>query len=75
MKLMNHTASSTVENLLNHTSGIVSFTGKPGYLEHMSEDMTPAALIDGGRIVADGDKDQVIEALKQGRIGGTGGRS
>ena len=37
----------TVENLLNHTSGIVSFTGKPGYVEHMGEDMTPAALIDG----------------------------
>jgi len=37
----------TVENLLNHTSGIVSFTGKPGYLEHMAEDMTAAAIIDG----------------------------
>lgn len=36
----------TVENLLNHTSGIVSFTGKPGYLEHMAEDMTAAAIID-----------------------------
>lgn len=32
-------------------------------------------VIDGGRIMADGPKDQVIEALKQGRIGGTGGRS
>lgn len=32
-------------------------------------------VIDGGRIVADGAKDQVIEALKQGRIGATGGRA
>ncbi|RDI05435.1 type I secretion system permease/ATPase [Comamonas sp. AG1104] len=32
-------------------------------------------VIDGGRIVADGAKDQVIEALKQGRIGGVGGRA
>ncbi|WP_052224094.1 type I secretion system permease/ATPase [Comamonas testosteroni] len=32
-------------------------------------------VIDGGKIVADGGKDQVIEALKQGRIGGVGGRA
>ena len=32
-------------------------------------------VIDGGRIVADGAKDQVIEALKQGRIGGVGARA
>ncbi|WP_194271043.1 type I secretion system permease/ATPase [Comamonas testosteroni] len=32
-------------------------------------------VIDGGKIVADGAKDQVIEALKQGRIGGVGGRA
>ena len=32
-------------------------------------------VIDGGKIVADGAKDQVIEALKQGRIGGAGGRA
>ena len=32
-------------------------------------------VIDGGRIVADGAKDQVIEALKQGRIGATGARA
>ncbi|MDQ2819389.1 MAG: serine hydrolase [Pseudomonadota bacterium] len=36
----------TVGNLLNHTSGIVSFTSKPGYLQHMAEDMTAAAIID-----------------------------
>ena len=32
-------------------------------------------VIDGGKIVADGAKDQVIEALKQGRIGGVGARA
>lgn len=32
-------------------------------------------VIDGGKIVADGAKDHVIEALKQGRIGGAGGRA
>ena len=32
-------------------------------------------VIDGGKIVADGGKEQVIEALKQGRIGGVGGRA
>ncbi|MEB5964450.1 type I secretion system permease/ATPase [Comamonas testosteroni] len=32
-------------------------------------------VIDGGKIVADGAKEQVIEALKQGRIGGVGGRA
>lgn len=32
-------------------------------------------VIDSGRIVADGPKDQVVEALKQGRIGGAGGRT
>ena len=32
-------------------------------------------VIDGGKIVADGPKAQVIEALKQGRIGRVGGRS
>jgi ATP-binding cassette subfamily C protein LapB len=32
-------------------------------------------VIDGGRIVADGPKEQVIEALRQGRIGRAGGRA
>lgn len=32
-------------------------------------------VIDGGRIVADGPKDRVIEALRQGRIGRAGGRA
>jgi D-alanyl-D-alanine carboxypeptidase len=36
----------TVENLLTHTSGIASFTDKPSFVEHMSEDMTVAAIID-----------------------------
>lgn len=36
----------TVEHLLNHTSGIVSYTSKPAFVEHMTEDMPVAALID-----------------------------
>ena len=32
-------------------------------------------VIDNGKIVADGAKDHVIEALKQGRIGGAGARA
>lgn len=32
-------------------------------------------VIDGGRIMADGPKQQVIDALKQGRIGRAGGRA
>ena len=35
----------TIEHLLNHTSGIASFTGKPGYAEHMAEDMPVSAMI------------------------------
>ena len=32
-------------------------------------------VIDGGKVMADGPKDQVIDALKQGRIGKAGGRA
>ena len=35
----------TVENLLNHTSGIASFTGKPDYVAHMHEAMPVDAMI------------------------------
>lgn len=37
----------TVEHLLTHTSGIVSFTGKPDYVGNMAKDMTVAQMIDG----------------------------
>ncbi|MGJ9418546.1 serine hydrolase [Massilia sp. CMS3.1] len=36
----------TVEHLLTHTSGIVSFTGKPAYLTGMHKDISVAAMID-----------------------------
>jgi len=36
----------TIAQLLNHTSGIASFTGKPGYMEHMTEDIGVGAMID-----------------------------
>jgi len=36
----------TVENLLNHTSGIVNFTSKPGFDAHAGDDMSVAAMID-----------------------------
>ncbi|MET0981094.1 MAG: serine hydrolase [Telluria sp.] len=37
----------TVEHLLTHTSGIVSYTDKPGYVGGMAKDMSVAAMIDG----------------------------
>jgi len=39
----------TVEHLLTHTSGIVSYTGKPGYVATMGKDFTVAQMIDGFR--------------------------
>jgi CubicO group peptidase (beta-lactamase class C family) len=39
----------TVEHLLTHTSGIVSYTGKSGYVSTMAKDFTVAQMIDGFR--------------------------
>ena len=36
----------TVEHLLTHTSGIVSYTGKPGFAATMTKDLTVAQMID-----------------------------
>jgi CubicO group peptidase (beta-lactamase class C family) len=36
----------TVDQLLNHTSGIASYTGRPGFMEHIKEDMPVSAMID-----------------------------
>jgi CubicO group peptidase (beta-lactamase class C family) len=36
----------TVEHLLTHTSGIVSYTGKPGFKNGMQEDMPVSRMID-----------------------------
>jgi CubicO group peptidase (beta-lactamase class C family) len=36
----------TIEHLLTHTSGIVSYTGKPGYSQRAPQDTTVAAQID-----------------------------
>jgi CubicO group peptidase (beta-lactamase class C family) len=36
----------TVEQLLNHTSGIASYTSQPDFPAHMTEDFTVAAMID-----------------------------
>lgn len=36
----------TIEHLLTHTSGIVSYTGKPGFSQRAPQDTTVAALID-----------------------------
>jgi len=35
----------TVEHLLTHTSGIVSYTGKPSFRAILTQDLAPAALI------------------------------
>lgn len=37
----------TIEHLLTHTSGIVSFTGKPSYGANMATDFSVAQMIDG----------------------------
>jgi len=36
----------TIEHLLTHTSGIVSYTGKPGFMAAMNTDLTVAQMID-----------------------------
>ncbi|MCC2972961.1 serine hydrolase [Massilia sp. IC2-476] len=36
----------TIEHLLTHTSGIASFTSKPGYTTGMTQDLTVAQMID-----------------------------
>ncbi|RZA32292.1 MAG: serine hydrolase [Lysobacteraceae bacterium] len=36
----------TIEHLLTHTSGIPSYTGKPGYMANMAQDMSVAQMID-----------------------------
>lgn len=36
----------TIEHLLTHTSGIASYTGKPGYMADMARDVTVAQMID-----------------------------
>jgi CubicO group peptidase (beta-lactamase class C family) len=36
----------TIEHLLTHTSGIPSYTGKPGYILGMARDVTVGAMID-----------------------------
>lgn len=36
----------TIEHLLTHTSGIASYTSKPGYMEHLAKDVTVKELID-----------------------------
>ena len=36
----------TVEQLLNHTSGIASYTAQPDFAAHMTEDFTVAGMID-----------------------------
>jgi CubicO group peptidase (beta-lactamase class C family) len=36
----------TIEHLLTHTSGIVSYTGKPGYVTGMTRDVGVAEMID-----------------------------
>ncbi|MFC0251588.1 serine hydrolase [Massilia consociata] len=39
----------TIEHLLTHTSGIPSYTGKPGYMVNMAQDVTVAQMIDSFR--------------------------
>ena len=36
----------TIEHLLTHTSGIASYTAKPGYMLNMAQDMSVARMID-----------------------------
>ena len=41
-----HGKKITIEHLLTHTSGIVSYTGKPAFRATMTKDMTVAQMID-----------------------------
>jgi CubicO group peptidase (beta-lactamase class C family) len=41
-----HDKKISVEHLLTHTSGIPSYTGKPGYVATMDKDVTVAGMID-----------------------------
>lgn len=41
-----HGKKITVEHLLTHTSGIVSYTGKPGYVANMKADLTVSQMVD-----------------------------
>jgi len=41
-----HGRRITIEHLLTHTSGIVSYTGKQGYMADMARDMTVGEMID-----------------------------
>jgi D-alanyl-D-alanine carboxypeptidase len=41
-----HGRKISIEHLLTHTSGIVSFTGKPAYMANMTRDLTVAQMID-----------------------------
>lgn len=36
----------TIEHLLTHTSGIVSYTGKPDYMANMQKDLTVRQMVD-----------------------------
>jgi CubicO group peptidase (beta-lactamase class C family) len=36
----------TIRHLLNHTSGIRSYTGRPGFLKYVTMPVSPAALVD-----------------------------
>jgi len=38
--------SVTIRHLLTHTSGIHSYTGRPGFLKYVTMPITPAALVD-----------------------------
>ena len=40
-----HGKKITIEHLLTHTSGIVSYTGKPGFMAGMTKDRTVAEMI------------------------------
>jgi CubicO group peptidase (beta-lactamase class C family) len=41
-----HGKTITIEHLLTHTSGIPSYTGRPGYFETVARDMTVGEMID-----------------------------
>jgi CubicO group peptidase (beta-lactamase class C family) len=41
-----HGKTITIEHLLTHTSGIPSYTSKPGYMLEMARDVTVGAMID-----------------------------
>ncbi len=67
---MDHSSEGTIKNRLKTAAEgktMIVITHRTSLLDLVDR----IIVLDGGKIVADGPKDQVIKALRQGRIGRT----